>query len=138
MNSINYKHLYYFWSVAKEGSIARASERLHLTPQTISAQLGLLEESMGIKLFDRAGRGLKLSEAGRTTLSYADEIFQLGTELKEVLRGQPSGRPLQLNVGIIEALPKLIAYRLLEPALQLTDQLHIVCREDKLKIYWRI
>jgi LysR family transcriptional activator of nhaA len=133
MNSINYKHLYYFWAVAKEGSIARASERLHLTPQTISAQLGLLEESMGIKLFDREGRGLALSEAGRTTLSYADEIFQLGTELKEVLRGQPSGRPLQLNVGIVEALPKLIAYRLLEPALQLPDQLRIVCREDKLK-----
>jgi len=133
MNSINYKHLYYFWAVAKEGSIARASERLHLTPQTISAQLGLLEESLGVKLFEREGRGLTLSESGRTTLSYADEMFQLGTELKEVLRGQPSGRPLQLNVGIVEALPKLIAYRLLEPALQLPDQLRIVCREGKLK-----
>ena len=132
MHNINYKHLYYFWAVAKDGSIARASERLHLTPQTISGQLGLLEESMGVKLFERAGRGLVLSEAGQKTLSYADEIFQLGAELKEVLRGQPSGRPLQLNVGITEVLPKLIAYRLLEPALQLPDPVHIVCREDKL------
>lgn len=132
MNNINYKHLYYFWAVAKDGSIARASERLHLTPQTISGQLGLLEENMGVKLFERVGRGLVLSEAGQTTLSYADEIFQLGTELKEVLRGQPSGRPLQLNVGITEVMPKLIAYRLLEPALQLPDPVHIVCREGKL------
>ncbi len=132
MNSINYKHLYYFLIVAKEGSIARASERLHLTPQTISGQLSLLEDNMGVKLFERAGRGLVLSEAGQTALSYADEIFQLGAELKEVLRGRLSGHPLQLNVGITEVLPKLIAYRLLEPALQLPDPVHIVCREDKL------
>ncbi|MCF6283319.1 MAG: transcriptional activator NhaR [Candidatus Polarisedimenticolaceae bacterium] len=130
--NINYKHLHYFWAVAKEGSIARASERLHLTPQTISAQISLLEESIGVKLFERAGRGLQLSEAGQTTLSYADEIFQLGSELKEVLQGHPSGRPLQLNVGITEALPKLIAYRLLEPALQLPDPPQLVCREDRL------
>ena len=130
--NLNYKHLYYFWAVAKEGSIARASERLHLTPQTISAQLSLLEENMGVKLFERAGRGLQLSEAGQTTLSYADEIFQLGSELKELLKGKPSGRPLQLNVGITEALPKLIAYRLLEPALQLKDPPNIICREDNL------
>jgi len=132
MNNINYKHLHYFWATAKEGSIARASDSLHLTPQTISGQITLLEESMEVKLFERAGRGLVLTEAGRMVFSYADEIFHLGLELKEVLRGQLTGRPLQFNVGITEVVPKLIAYRLLEPALQLPEQIHISCREDKL------
>ncbi|MCP4043761.1 MAG: transcriptional activator NhaR [Gammaproteobacteria bacterium] len=132
MNTINYKHLHYFWVVAREGSITRACKLLHLTPQTISGQLTLLENSMEIKLFERAGRGLVLTEAGRMALSYADEIFHLGMELKEVLRGQPSGRPLQFNVGITDVVPKLIAYRLLEPALQLPEQVNISCREDKL------
>ena len=132
MNNMNYKHLHYFWVVAREGSIARASKLLHLTPQTISGQISLLEETMEVKLFERAGRGLVLTDAGQMALSYADEIFHLGLELKEVLRGQPSGRPLQFNVGITEVVPKLIAYRLLEPALQLPERLHISCREDKL------
>ncbi len=132
MDGINYKHLRYFWVVAKEGSIARASKLLHLTPQTISGQITLLEESMDVMLFERIGRGLVLTEAGQMALSYADEIFHLGLELKEVLRGQLSGRPLQFNVGITEVVPKLIAYRLLEPALQLPEQVYISCREDKL------
>jgi len=132
MNNINYKHLHYFWVVAKEGSVVRAGKSLHLTPQTISGQITLLEESMEVKLFERAGRGLVLTEAGRMVFSYADEIFHLGLELKEVLRGQLTGRPLQFNVGITEVVPKLIAYRLLEPALQLPEQVHISCREDKL------
>ena len=132
MNNINYKHLHYFWVVAKEGSVVRAGKSLHLTPQTISGQITLLEESMEVKLFERAGRGLMLTEAGRMVFSYADEIFHLGLELKEVLRGQLTGRPLQFNVGITEVVPKLIAYRLLEPALQLPEQVHISCREDKL------
>ncbi len=132
MDGINYKHLRYFWVVAKEGSIARASKLLHLTPQTISGQITLLEESMDVMLFERVGRGLVLTEAGQMALSYADEIFHLGLELKEVLRGQLSGRPLQFNVGITEVVPKLIAYRLLEPALQLPEQAYISCREDKL------
>jgi len=132
MNNINYKHLHYFWVVAKEGSIARASKSLHLTPQTISGQITLLEESIEVKLFERIGRSLVLTEAGQVVLSYADEIFHLGLELKEVLRGQLGGRPLQFNVGITEVVPKLIAYRLLEPALQLPEQIHISCREDNL------
>ncbi len=132
MKDINYKHLHYFWVVAREGSIVHASKLLHLTPQTISGQITLLEESMEVKLFERAGRGLVLTEAGRMVLSYADEIFHLGLELKEVLRGQPSGRPVQFSVGITEVVPKLIAYRLLEPALQLSERVHISCREDKL------
>jgi len=86
---INYKHLHYFWVTAKEGGIARASERLHLTPQTISGQLSLLEEQLGSKLFNRVGRNLELSDTGRLVLSYADEIFSLGGELEQVVYQLP-------------------------------------------------
>jgi LysR family transcriptional activator of nhaA len=132
MTNLNYKHLHYFWVVANKGGVARASESLHLTPQTISGQLRLLEEAVGAKLFSRVGRRLVLTEAGRLALGYADEIFNLGTELKEVLQSRPSGRPLRLVVGIADVVPKLIAYRLLEPALQLAEPVRIVCQEDKL------
>lgn len=126
---INYKHLHYFWAVAKEGSIARASERLNLTPQTISGQLSLLEEHLGEALFARVGRNLKLTEAGRLVLSYADEIFSLGGELEEMVHNLPDGRPLLFKVGVTEVVPKSIAYRLLAPALQLPESVRIVCRE---------
>jgi LysR family transcriptional activator of nhaA len=126
---INYKHLHYFLIVAKEGSIARASERLHLTPQTISGQLTLLEEQLGQMLFTRAGRKLELTEAGRLVLSYAEEIFSLGGELEETLRNLPEERPLLFKVGVTDVVPKSIAYRLLAPAYQLPEPLRIVCRE---------
>ena len=129
---INYKHLHYFWVVAKEGSIARASERLHLTPQTISGQLTLLEENLGEALFSRVGRNLELTETGRLALSYADEIFVLGGELEEVVRNLPSGRPLVFKVGVADVVPKSIAYRLLAPALQLPEPVRIVCRENSI------
>jgi len=132
MNSINYKHLQYFWVVAKEGSIARAGEILHLTPQTISGQLGILEDSIGVKLFSRAGRRLVLTEAGRAALTYADEIFLLGAELQEVLASRPVDKPLKFSIGITEVIPKLIAYRLLKPAFSLAEPVRIVCHEDKL------
>lgn len=90
---VNYKRLHYFWAVAREGGIARASERLHLTPQTISGQLSLLEEYLGVRLFTRVGRNLELSETGRLVLSYADEIFSLGGELEEVIRQLPADLP---------------------------------------------
>jgi LysR family transcriptional regulator, transcriptional activator of nhaA len=127
---INYKHLHYFWVVAKEGGIARASERLHLTPQTISGQLSLLEENLGESLFNRVGRSLELTETGRLALSYADEIFALGGELEEVMRNIPDGRPLVFKVGVADVVPKSIAYRLLAPALQLSESIRIVCREN--------
>jgi len=127
---INYKHLHYFWVVAKEGGIARASERLHITPQTISGQLSLLEESLGESLFTRTGRNLELSEAGRLAMSYADEIFTLGSELEDVLRNIPDGRPLVFKVGVTDVVPKSIAYRLLAPALQLPEPVRIVCHEN--------
>lgn len=129
---INYKHLHYFWVVAKEGSIARASERLHLTPQTISGQLSLLEDSLGESLFTRVGRNLELTDSGRLTLSYADEIFTLGGELEDAIHNLPSGRPLVFKVGVVDVLPKSIAYRLLMPALQLPESVRIVCRENNL------
>lgn len=129
---INYKHLHYFWVVAKEGGIARGSERLHLTPQTISAQLSLLEESLGEALFNRVGRNLELTETGRLVLSYADEIFCLAGELEDVVRNLPDGRPMVFKVGVADVVPKSIAYRLLAPALQLPEQVRIVCRENSI------
>ena len=132
MASLNFKHLRYFWVVAKAGGIARASERLHLTPQTISGQITVFEDLLGYKLFARKGRRLELTDAGRVALSYADEIFTLGEELEGVLRSPAKGRPLQFSVGVADAVPKVVAYRLLEPAVRLPEPLHIVCREGKL------
>jgi len=131
---VNYKHLHYFWMVAREGSIARASERLHLTPQTISGQLTLLEKQLGTALFTRAGRNLKLTEAGRLVLSYAEEIFSLGGELEETLRNLPQRRSMVFRVGVADMVPKSIAYRLLAPALNLTEPVRIHCREENLDI----
>lgn len=132
MSALNYKHLHYFWVVAKCGGIGRASEQLNLTPQTVSGQLSLLEETLGYQLFDRIGRRLELNDAGRMAFSYADEIFSLGEELEEILRHRPGERPLQFTVGVADSVQKSIAYMLLEPALKLPETLRIVCREGKL------
>lgn len=132
MGALNYKHLHYFWVVAKAGGVTRASERLHLTPQTISGQISLFEEVLGEKLFSRTGRHFELTEAGQLVLSYADEIFSLGQQLEEVLHHRPTGRPLQFRVGVSDAVPKAVAYRLLEPAVHLPQAQRIVCREGKL------
>jgi len=129
---INYKQLHYFWRVAKDGGITRASERLHLTPQTLSGQIAVLESTLGVSLFRRVGRRLELTDLGELALSYADEIFRAGGELEEVLRSSPSGRPLLFRVGLADVLPKSLAYRLLAPAMQLPEPVHLVCREDKL------
>lgn len=131
MDWLNYHHLLYFWVVAREGSIARASQELRLTQPTISAQIQALEETLGEKLFTRAGRSLMLTDMGRTVFRYADEIFSLGRELLDTLKGRPTGRPIRLVVGVADAVPKLIAYRLLEPALQLPEPVRVICREDK-------
>jgi LysR family transcriptional activator of nhaA len=130
---INYKHLHYFWVAAKEGGVARASERLHLTPQTISGQLSLLEEQLGEALFQRVGRNLKLTDAGRLVLSYADEIFSLGGEMEEMVHNLPASRLQTFKVGIADVIPKSIAFHLLEPAMQLAEPIRIVCREGPLK-----
>ncbi|TSA16680.1 MAG: transcriptional activator NhaR [Betaproteobacteria bacterium] len=132
MSALNYKHLHYFWVVAKTGGIARAGERLHLTPQTVSGQLALFEDTLGYKLFARVGRRLELSDAGRVVLSYADEIFKLGEELQGVMRSPTESRIPQFRVGVSDAVPKSIAYRVLEPAVRLAQPPCIVCREGKL------
>ncbi len=131
MSLLNFKHLRYFWVVAKAGGITRASERLHLTPQTISGQISLFEQLLGYKLFARVGRRLELTDSGRTVLSYADEIFTLGEELEGVLRSPAEARPLQFSVGVADAVPKVVAYRLLEPAMRLPEPLRMICREGK-------
>ncbi|HEY9446404.1 MAG TPA: transcriptional activator NhaR [Burkholderiales bacterium] len=132
MSILNYKHLHYFWVVAKAGGVARASERLHVTAQTISGQIGLFEHVLGCKLFTRNGRRLELTDAGRMVLGYAEGIFALGGELEEALR-RPSGKqPVQFRVGVADAVPKSVAYRLLKPTLALREPLRILCREGAL------
>jgi len=131
---VNYKHLHYFMQVAKSGSVTRASEQLHLTPQTISGQIQLLEEAMGSSLFAKSGRSLVLTDAGRLVLGYAEEIFSMGAELSEAVREHKAkGRLLEFKVGVVDAVPKAIAYRLLEPATKLPERVRIVCREGKLE-----
>lgn len=133
MAQLNYKHLHYFWVVAREGSIVKAGKILHLTPQTISSQLGLLEEAIGSKLFAKSGRNLILTEAGRLAMGYAEEIYGLGDELMDVLKHRLDGRPMPFSVGVVDVVPKLIAARLLEPALELPEPVRIICHEDKLE-----
>jgi len=128
--SINYRHLYYFWVVAKEGSVTRAAERLDVAVQTISAQLGLLEQAIGKALLAPQGRRLVLTEAGRVALSYADQIFLLGEQLQEVLSENDIGQTMRLTVGLSDSLPKLTASRLLEAALKLPQKVKLVCHED--------
>lgn len=129
MEWLNYHHLLYFWTVAREGSIARACEGLRLAQPTISGQLRLLEETLGEKLFVRQGRGLVMTEVGQVVYRYAEDIFGLGRELQDVLKGRPRGRPLRLLVGISDQVPKLIAYDLLRPAMLMADPPQIVCDE---------
>jgi LysR family transcriptional regulator, transcriptional activator of nhaA len=130
MEWLNYHHLLYFWVTAREGSIVKASGVLNLTPPTISAQISALEESLGEKLFEKSGRGLALTEMGRVVLGYADEIFALGREMRDTLRGRPTGRRPRLVVGIADVVPKLVAFRLIEPAFRLPQQTEVVCEED--------
>ena len=132
MSWLNYHHLLYFWTVARSGSIAKASQELHLAQPTISAQLKLLEESLGHKLLERQGRRLVLTDVGRTVLRYADDIFRLGNELRHALDGLPSGQQPRFTVGVTDVIPKLVAERLLQPAFDAFPHIHIVCREGPL------
>ena len=131
MEWLNYHHLLYFWTVAKEGSVAKASEVLRLAQPTVSGQVKQLEQALGEQLFERKGRNLVLTETGELVFGYASDIFGLGRELMDSLRGRPSGRPGRLNVGISDVFPKLIAFRVLEQATNLDPPVEIVCREDK-------
>ena len=131
MEWLNYHHLLYFWTVARLGSIAKASKELLLAPPTISAQIRRLEESLGEKLLQKSGRGLALTEMGHVVYRYAEEIFSLGRELTDTMRGRPTGHPLRLRIGVADVLPKRIAYHLIKPALGLPGGVRVMCREER-------
>lgn len=130
MEWLNYHHLYYFWTVAKEGSIARACKKLNLAQPTISGQLRQLEESIGEKLFVKSGRGLALTDTGQVVYGYAEEIFSTGRELLDVLRGRPRGRPIRFLVGVSDVMPKLIVFQTLQSVLKMPEPVQLVCYED--------
>lgn len=127
---INFRHLYYFWIAAKEGSITRAAERLGMAIQTVSTQIGLLEQTIGKSLLTQQGRRLVLTEAGRLALGYADQIFLLGEQLQDALAEPEVGVTMRLTVGISDSLPKLIASRLIQAALSLQQRVKPMCYED--------
>ncbi len=131
MTPINYKHLHYFWVVAQEGSITRAAERLGVAVQTISGQLSLLERQLGKALFNSQGRGLVLSEAGRTALGFADQIFQLGDALVDAIQSSDSESTLRLRAGISDGIPKLLAYRLLSSVTSMPVDVRLICDEGE-------
>ena len=132
MSTLNFKHLRYFWMVAKTGSIARAAEQLHLTPQSISGQLSEFADTLGVELFRRSGRQLELTDTGRRILSHAESIFSTGDELLEIVRDQSRTATTTFRVGCADSVSKLIACRLVEPALRLAEPLRIICREGRL------
>ena len=128
MDRLNYHHLFYFWAVARAGSLARASAELRVGQPTLSTQLKLLEAELGQPLFERHGRRLALTDAGRLALRYAEDIFRTGRELQQALRGGPSGH-VRLQVGVVQVLPKLMTQRLLQPALSAAPGMQLDCRE---------
>ncbi len=131
MQRINYQHLFYFWHVVTEGSVTAACEKLHLAQPTISGQLAVFEQAIGEKLFYKQGRKLQLTDTGRIVFYYAEEIFSLGRELGNTLKGLPTGRALRLSIGIADALPKLVVYRLMQPVFNLPEPVQVFCYEDK-------
>lgn len=130
MYTLNYQHLRYFWAVSRHGNLTRASAELSLTPQTVSTQIRDLEKGLGVELFDRVGRRLVLTDIGRVVYRYANEIFTIGREIQDVVRGLP-GRAMYLTVGVADVVPKLIAHHLIEPAIQLDEPVRVVCREGR-------
>jgi len=133
MPKLNFSHLRYFWAAAREGGVTRAGEKLGVSQPSVTTQIQELEQALGEKLFDRAGRRLVLTDVGRLVYRYAEEIFTLGQELLETLEGRATGRPVRLTVGIAKVVPKLVAFRLLEPALHLPEPVLVECREDSVE-----
>ena len=131
MNWLNYHHLLYFYTVAREGSVKQAASVLRLAQPTLSTQIRKLEESFGESLFERRGRQLILTEVGQTAYQYAEEIFSLGREMVDAVQGRPTDRPARLRVGIADVVPKVIAQRLLQSVLDLEDPVHLVLHEGK-------
>jgi len=127
--TLNYRHLHYFWSVVREGGVSAAARTLHVSQSAISVQIKKLERSLGHDLFDRSGRSMTLTAEGRVALEYAEEIFRLGTELRDTMGGRLEGRPMRLTVGLSATIPNLVAFHLLEPVFELPDPVRVVVRE---------
>ena len=132
MEWLNYHHLLYFWSVAKHGSVRKACEELRLAQPTISAQIRVLEENLGERLFARSGRQLILTEMGKVAFRFAEDIFSLGQDLVNTVKGRSAGQSIHLTVGIADAVPKLLAAQILKPALKLSPRTHLICLENSL------
>ncbi len=131
MEFLNYHHLRYFWAVAQEGSLRKASEKLHVSQPTISAQVAALEGVLGEKLFLRGSRGLTLTETGHQAFSYAEEIFALGQDFLLSVKQRPTARPLRINIGIADSLPKLVSHAIIKPIFHLAQPVQAVCLENK-------
>lgn len=132
MEWINYHHLLYFWTVAREGSLRAAAQKLNISQPSISAQVSALEEALGEKLLRRDGRGKALTDVGQMVLGYADEIFAVGRELMNSIKGR-EGRILRFQVGVTDSFPKLLANQILEPVFRMPQATHVICREGKLE-----
>lgn len=132
MEWLNYHHLRYFWTVARKGGVRKAAEELHVSQPSISAQLRLLEDSLGQKLFRRSGRNLVLTETGQLVLNYADEIFSAGRELMNAVKQRPGKHPVRVNIGLTDAFPKLIAFKILRAAFRSDAAVHMICREGEI------
>lgn len=130
MEWVNYQHLLYFWLVAREGGLVPAGKLLRLSHSTLSAQVHALEDHLGEKLFSKVGRKLALTESGRVVFRYADEIFTIGREMMDTVKGRATGQPLRLDVGVVDVVPKLVVRELLQPALALPEPVRLVCHED--------
>ncbi|MBI2949160.1 MAG: transcriptional activator NhaR [Verrucomicrobia bacterium] len=131
MEFLNYHHLRYFWAVAKEGGLTKAAAKLNVTQPTICAQIQALEGALEEKLFRRRGRRLELTEAGQQVFSYAEEIFSLGSDLLSTLQARPTTRPLRIQIGIVDSLPKLVSYEIIKPVFQLPHPVQVACYEAK-------
>lgn len=134
MEWLNYHHLLYFWVTAREGSMAKAAHQLHVTPATLSVQIRELERFIGHQLFRKSGRGLALTETGESVYRYATDIFATGEEMLNAIRGKPLGKPLLFRVGVKDAMPKVVAFKFLQPAIELKDSIRLVCREGDLDL----
>jgi LysR family transcriptional activator of nhaA len=130
MEWLNYNHLFYFWTVVREGGLTQAGRALSLSHPTLSAQVHALEERFGHKLLARVGRKLQPTESGRLVFGYAEEIFSLGREMLDAVEGRPSKGELRLRVGVVDAVPKLIVRSILQPALRMAGPVRLICHED--------